>query len=793
MVRELTFSLFRHAQDIIPQVHTRPWVDWVDLFGRHEIRGTEETIDGYKNGPCIVLGRLIGNRSKKNIKSIDALSLDLEHLTEEQLDKILEKISHLEWAVWSTHRSGASCVDGETRLRVVLPLTRSLEPKEFFAAWDGLQALVGGVNDKNTRDIVRLNFLPSTFAGGHPMAYHNAGEWLNPDTLIVAEKKSEYSLEELHAKITRWKRDFDGALLTENREIVKRLLWGHALNEPGKRHQSILMLTLWLAKRFPEWTERDIEVLFASSLAAMQEQENAGPIQQKEIWDAFKGARDKLAAEQPEKKEKEQLPEPQRPNPITEAELIEIAKKQKCKLEELRRRWVVQKAGTVWILRRNGEYSQAYDKNDAPLAIRQLLVNAPVMLWEPTANGGWKKKAIGDIVEDNGSLAKRVIADLTTQYSYFEAKTRTLHEATSPIRKNLEPKYDKQIEMWLQAFGGLEHAKLVDWLSCAPDLSKSLCALYFDGVKESGKTLFAVGVSKLWTEGGPAEAAQVLGAFNDEVLRCPLVFADEKLPKRWGQNSSSAQLRAMLGIQHRSLKRKYQANADLHGALRFVLAANNESLLDELDAGSKADLEAIAQRFLYIRVDGGAEFLKIVPRERLEYWAERGIAEHVLWLAANHQVKEPGKRFFVEGGIAEIHRLLLTGGPWTSLVCEWLIRYLMNPSTIHTDVKYNGLIRIEHGQLLVNEQCITDNWNMYLPNTHQDPVLKQIGQALRAISYPDRKQLRHRTKQIRYRVIMLEHLIAWCERWGIGDVEMIEARINGALPIDAVVNTAMNY
>lgn len=795
-MNDIIFTYYHNVKDTQGETKNMPWHDWKNVFSAHAVRGTpadsdfKPALELKKNGPCVVLGQLKGPRRKANVVAIYALALDLEDQTDQDLAEVLEKLAPFEWCLYSTHKSGAAAVNQQTRLRIILPLAEALRPEEFFPAWDELNEFVGGVNDLQTRDLARLHFLPSTFDPSKAIAYANDGDRWAPGKTGAApttenKTRADRPFEEILFLLNKKARVL--RMGDELRLLVKRIQNGEPIAEPGERHSKILTLTYWLATALPELNEHELARLFEKSIEAMANQAGAGPVTLGEIKDAYTGAL-RRATEDTKNKKAPPSP-PVQTNAYSPEELEDIAKRQGWTPEELGDKWVIQKAGSIWVLKNDGDYEGPFSKEDAPIAIRRHLGRAPVQIWTATASG-FKMRAVAEIVADHGSLARKVVVDLGAQFTTFEPSTSTITESVVPIRKELKAVENKAIDKWLDVFSPDHSSKLRDWLACCPDPKKQLCALYLDGEKESGKTLFAVGAARLWTRGGPAEVEQVLNNFNEELLRCPLVFADEQVPKSFGGQSASAKLRALLGVKERTLKRKYLPNADLTGALRLVLAANNESLLDELDAHTAADLEAIAQRFLYIHVDAEAsvKYLSTFSKATLEEWAQTGIAEHALWLQENHVIEKPGRRFWVEGDLSMIHRLLLTGGHWTSLVCEWLLRYLLNPRPLHADAEVNGLVRIEDERLLVNEQAIADKWSLYLKNVRQDPQVRQIGQALRSISSPHRKQLRWARRAIRYRVVETSHLIAWSERHGIGDEQAIKDRLSGVIPLDEPID-----
>jgi hypothetical protein len=255
------------------------------------------------------------------------------------------------------------------------------------------------------------------------------------------------------------------------------------------------------------------------------------------------------------------------------------------------------------------------------------------------------------------------------------------------------------------------------------------------------------------------------------------------MPVRFGRQTVTTTLRSMLSTTQRTLNQKYRPTSDLRGAIRLILTANNAFLLDSSGVSSAQDLEAIAQRFLYVPVgEASTIYLDKLSRETKNKWMERGIAEHALWLAENHKILEVGKRFWVEGDVSEMHRMLMSGSRWNSFVCEWLVKYLMDPLAF--DSLGTGLVRRQHGELLVNDQAIVDKWETYM-SSKIVPETAKIGSALRAIAKSkDRKQLRWQGKHIRYRIIDVEHLVEWSNRYNIGDKETMEGTLNVPVDID---------
>jgi hypothetical protein len=765
-MRDLTFSIFPNAWGRKPKIKTQSWESWIKDLSVHEIipsNDDETSLNAAKKqARALFLGTMDRSRSKKNVKSIDALSLDIDDKKEKEVNKSLESLDKFEWFAYSTHKHGSKCANDHPRIRVILPLSEPLDPADFFDAWDGLNELTSQLSDQSIRDVARLNFYPSTFSEQiQTLTHHNQGEWISGDylrSLVPAP-----SVEDIYRADTIL--DLQRSLNSVQKDhpikpLAQALIAGEALGEPGTRHSAILSLTMHLARKRPLTTQETLEALFMPSMEASGISDRLG-----EVWTAFEGALDKVKEEHGQHSEIYSL-----------EELETIAKKQKCSIEDLEHRWVIQRGGGGWILSHDGEYLGPFPYRDFGAAIRMHLKKAPIDL-VIIMRTGVRKKEISDIVEDNGAIALHVQADLTAETSTYDPDSYTFFEAVMPIRKCLQPRYDEEIAHWLELFSD-GNGKILDYLSVVPDLNVPLCALYFDGAKGSGKTLLVQGIARIWSTGGAVKLSQVFSNFNSALSQCPIIFADEYVPKSSKNDPITEKLRELIGSSTRELTRKNIPDATLNGQVRLMMAANNEFLLQDVHLASKEDRLAVAQRFLYHKVPKkAADYLETLPKDQKREWLDKGIAEHVLWLQENHVIQNPGKRFVVDGDESEIHRMLLTGGYWNRIVCEWLVRYLDNP--VHYDQLGLQHCRIHQGELLCNPQAITDHLSVYLKHSRATPETPKIGEALMSLSTSrDRVQLRANNKRVRYVKVDVEPLFDWAERYGVGTREEMIRTLN---------------
>jgi len=193
MTRNLTFTLYASARTNQGHPIFKPWEQWVELFKGHEVRGDP------------------GDSSDKR-----------------RLDK------------------------AKDRLRVVLPLVEPIEPSDFADAWSGLNRMIGGVNDPQTKDIGRLHFLPSTFDSGHAHAWRHEGRWMSLNDIPSPAGEMPITAGTMD-DATKASEIRDGLvrMRTTNslKDAAKALAGGHSFANPGDRHDKIVGLTWTLAKR----------------------------------------------------------------------------------------------------------------------------------------------------------------------------------------------------------------------------------------------------------------------------------------------------------------------------------------------------------------------------------------------------------------------------------------------------------------------------------------------------------------------------------------------------------------
>lgn len=813
---ELALTVYENTQDTEGVAADVMWEEFAATA--HEPRGVpadtahRKALNEAKDGDCVVLGRMFEgkSRAKRNLEWCSALGLDFDARTHDELAEALGKLMEWEFWAYSTHKHEAEVIEGQPRIRVIVPFARRATVKEYEASWrllakllgkkppgadyneDG--ALIGGPLDPKCCDASRLHFLPTTYDMDVAWSFHNPGGLFPPTHVSAAPRAvSKRDLTSGVDKVTSWLSRINKA--SPLKAPARALLAGEEFDTEGERHDTMLALTWMIALKFPDLAQEHTDHIFEASYLTMWPGEEPDL---DSVWAAYEGAVERIERDREEDEEKAREKRAERAQqyqsrnvnadgPYEDEELAAIASKNKWPLEALKDHWIIQRAGAVWLLGPDGDYKGPYPKDDAQIAASKILARAPLRMVNVSERGNPTYRPFIDVVREAGSIATEVVASLSAQRHSFDWLTGVLTEACTPLRP-LEPLHDPLIEEWIHVLGGEDSEKLLDWMAICPDLDQLLCAIYFGDQKGVGKSLFAHGMAKLWTPGGPSALDRILGNFNGDLVRCPLIFADEKTTaNRWQQDTITEDLREMVSVSSRPLRRLYVESASLNGCIRLILAANNENLLKTNDTATARDMEAIAERFLYISCTEEAErfmlkMRKTIGKAGLIGWKEGKIAQFALWLQKNRDIPENDARFAVEGSIKRMHRILLSSSPWNSMICEWLVRYLDKPNPVdnRSEPRVRRVMAVDGqpGQLLVNAQAIIDGWKIYMSAVGKtDPQTSKITIALKAIAQDDKPVYdSHDKTRIPYWRINLDILKAWSENNLISTPSKIEAR-----------------
>lgn len=480
-----------------------------------------------------------------------------------------------------------------------------------------------------------------------------------------------------------------------------------------------------------------------------------------------------------------------KPDVFTREELEIIARSQRTSLRSMKFRWIIQRAGMFYVLGQTGEYLAPIGRQELAVSLPRDLGRVPTtsaaapaeegtLCWDKMAGERVINKTVDDLLHDYATVARNVETSMAIPYSYYDDETETFYERVCAMRP-IKPVYHGEIDQWLTLLGGDQSEKLKDWVAMADRLDKPICAVYLHGGKDTGKSMFAMGLARLWSS-GPTPMRSAFSDFNSLMASNPLILADEGLPRR----VDSTLLREFVTTNEHSLRRKGIPESKLTGCYRVVITANNAELLafDE-ENFSGEDVSAIAGRILYIRCnDEAATYLrKLGGRDYTTPWVSGDqIAEHAAWLSQNRAVKV-GPRFLVQGDkIDRIHRAVASGGPVRSRIAEWICKAMIEknwpvgPKAPERGIQFGG------GRLYVNPSFVQKNWEEILGD-NRVPSLKSVGQALRPMSVPDdlgrkEKRLSMEGRRVDFYHIDPEHVYEAAESSLIAPREFFAELIN---------------
>lgn len=286
--------------------------------------------------------------------------------------------------------------------------------------------------------------------------------------------------------------------------------------------------------------------------------------------------------------------------------------------------WVLRKGPWCWLHTLDDKtYGNAIEKTDLKLQIRRTHSRAVLLT-------GAKGADIPEHEFEQRYQAR--VADLKASYL---ARSHTWDPGKQTLTlavlrwAGLAATFDADVDVWLRALGGRRYDRLAQWLASCAALDRPAPALYIHGEMQTGKSLLARGLARLWqTE--PAPFAEALDSFNEAAASCPLMYADEGFPDGMSFNT----FREMVTSQSRRVNEKYKPKYAVEGCVRIILSTNNEQALRYQKTGvlTAQDMQAISDRLLVIHA--GAAARDALKRFDAPTFVDNNrIAAHVLWLA----------------------------------------------------------------------------------------------------------------------------------------------------------------
>jgi hypothetical protein len=817
-----------HYQDKTPATADLSWEELSQRLTRHTLTpcapcpGKDCT---FKAGNAWAPVEYDGKRGNAHVVSMSVAVFDIDHVTRDTIKAIAQRVrtAGMRFLIHTTHcHELKGPEDGAYRL--VMPLSRPALPAEASRLREQLIRELELPADKSTKDLNRIYFLPTAPAGGpRPGAVLVGGRVVEVDEVLARAKPvlalvpppmpavSEVPAADAPVNMTELRKALKDARFgtPEAAEGVRRVLAGEALASEGERDATIQRTAGALVFHTPQ--ETPVEALL--ELMRVSLGKIPGPPPARGTWmdvarEKLERAKERRAADQATYQAAQAAaralmaaeadlassepveargvtPEDEtasrEEHRYTDEQLSEWYREQKVRDgEEFRKRWIIQK-GEAFFVFCGGRYMSAIGRTELETSLPRDLARSSCALTRPSKDGGERMSTVKELLRDYSTVARKLEASLVIQKSYYDPRTQTFHEAVCPLRP-IKPREYPEIQGWLELLGGAQKDKLLDWVANVMRLDRQMAALIFHAVPSVGKNLFSSGLSRLWSTGGPSKLDRVFESFNDTLTQNPFIFADEKLPDVKG---ITAKLRELIGTTTRELNRKYMPIATLTGAVRLVVAGNNDRLFDKGEELSNEDLAAIAMRFLYVRPDPRAEeYLKAIGGPPvLQRWIDGDmIAAHALWLRETRRVNESA-RFLVQGESVEFHQHLITSSGYSAYLTEFAVSWLSDHNTKGQELTGAQKILAGEGALLIATEAFTNvnAWDARVPS-QKVPSATRAGRALSNLSRGSYRILLNE-RQHKFHLVNAELLLAWAERAHVGDVEEMKRRIAQPNPL----------
>lgn len=790
-----TLSVYERIDLTTPQVVSLEWEEIALLLSSHDFTHTDR-----ERVPCFSPAELAHGTTRlaRNVVRVHFGVADIDKADPAAVQRLIERLkgegqAFVLYTTWSHY---TEVEKGLCRVRVAIPFTRPVEAWEWPAVWSRMNVAFDGLMDPQCKNIDRAYFFPSAPAGSEECAHTelNIGQPWDVDSARTFKvkppsKPKMVGVKEIQAlhKLLKGRRTPYAAWF---REKLSALLAGESLAPIGERDDTLWRIACAILDEYPQADARTLAECFAPSIQVMEIEAPECP--------TVANIEDKIRRHQEKQEEEEADDVAQsdaerkrlirmafdfdtgREHPYTRDELEGFAKAMGVTVHDFRAFWLVQKGQSYYVFV-GGKYRGPFDAHEVEIAARTYLApafSAGVELFYANARTGGElvPKDAKRLMRDYGTLAARVDIDMNAQVSYYDPTRRVLVEAPCPLRP-LEAEYSPEVARWLDLLGGEQAPKLKDWLSVVTRIDEPCAALYLEGLNGIGKSLFAEGVARLWSDRGSVALADAFAAFNSNVVECPLIFADEAVPKDFRGQSQTGPLRQMIQARTRTLKRKYLADSNFVGCMRLVLAANNADLIASNEALTVNDIAAIVDRIVHIDATHAHDCKAYVESlgERVKDFVRRDeLAKHALWLRENHKA-DTSHRFLVTGDKSRLHRRLTTSSGLRSGLCNWLVGYLLDPQKVdHTG---SLLVRVNSGALLVNVRALAMHWNTY-PTNIDPPTTAAIAAALAGLSTGEKVQLTDgRGDRSHYWRMDRDNLVSWANDSGFASADSIDAAL----------------
>lgn len=769
------WSEFNGLSDISPKFQESTWSEFV-ASRMHFTVTTDKKTERLYSAAEFLPGK---TRSISNVHLVSAIIYDLDDWLDEEIARLRLSIAPYEHVLHTT--AGHLQPPKGNRYRLILPLERPATRKEFHATREAFAEEHGflGRDDAKARHEAVPFFWPAHVEGGPHELIHQPGRLVTVNTTrVVAFKESKTVTRD--TDITGEK-DFKGDFLkrwassdkgSETEAAYIRCKNKLPLGKLGGRDAAIQSLVWLIANRMTmeqlqKVDENYILDFLTPSIEATPFEKENDKITREHVREKLRRARrDVFADKTGEAANIEEAinfetalftnaetwePTPKSPIPIPvkpwTQEEKDAFKEKYFKGGDIKH--VLSFENRFIVFDRKGFSRRLRDNEVVDYAIQEKLNEAGCQLTVYRARtNSFEIMNSSEFVRANG-VVLRGIQGSFEGISCYDPETQVYTEVVNPIRE-IEPLFDPVIDQFLKAFCEKErdyHA-LLAWLKRFPDLSQQSNILFLYGRKNTGKSMLSAALSRYWNRTKGTDPESYFGSFQDALLLCPYVMADEGLPKKM---TNSQEVRAFVTNSEHAINRKGIAKVNFKGYLRMVVNSNDlDNLKFSDDELNQASIEAVDARFLRIAVSDRAN--AFIEEQGANAWTDTLVKgdkfiRHVEFLRQNYTPKEglnPGDTRFASTNAPEdrMHDRARLDAKNSEPICS-LIWHCLNKAESPEvrgawEKKYIFFHTIDDERVVhVNTKIASDSslWNAANAGQYVEiPTPRKVSEALRRLS-----------------------------------------------------------
>lgn len=404
----------------------------------------------------------------------------------------------------------------------------------------------------------------------------------------------------------------------------------------------------------------------------------------------------------------------------------------KIATEFMQRHLIACTASNYFIMRPDGQYDDMQLTGVTLIPrIKALGMDQIIEIREIKQDGGVRDVTASQIVNKYGTVVAGIRGVPNKPGGYIEnlGDSRATLVIPSYERNNeLEPKFDTEVDDWLQEFFGDRYEEGCEWTAWAQAFDEgAICGLSLCWATGAGKKMFVRGLAETLKRPKVATADDLVSGTQYGLLCSPFLHIDEGWPMGVGRGMHPAdQFRRLVSGQSFDCNQKYMSPIEVNNPVRVILTANNLSVVQMLTANrdlSPEDRDALGIRLKHFRISdkashwlrmkGGRAFTGRSGRRWIAGDSNEPsdfiIAKHFLWLYHNRQKAVHSQRFLVDGDMSpEIMFDMRVNTGHTPIVIETIIKL------INLQQRVEGLV-IQDYRLFILTSEILEYYRKHMP------------------------------------------------------------------------------